>query len=89
MRESTAAHADLGDGGYGYMRSIAGGQLGELGSYAASGYLGHWAYEIPKAKLVVVHRADTFGERFVLVSLGMPARSRKTAQDLPKPCVID
>lgn len=70
------------------MRWIAGGRLGELGTDAASGYAGHRVHVIPKAKLVVVHRADTFGERFVLVSLGMPARSRKTAQDLPKPCVI-
>ena len=33
--------------------------LGELGTYAAAGWGGHRMYVIPRARLVIVHRADT------------------------------
>ncbi len=69
VRESTEAHSATGDGGgYGYMWWTAGGRLGELGAYAAAGWGGHWVYVIPKAKLVVVHRADTYEDRHIQVS---------------------
>ncbi len=65
VQESTAAHSKARRGGYGYMWWTAGGRLGELGGYAAAGYGGQWVYVIPGAKLVVVHRADTYEDKHV------------------------
>ncbi len=65
VRESTSAHSKDRDGGYGYMWWTLSGQLGDLGSYAAFGYGGHAIYVVPKAKLVFVHRTDTYEDRRV------------------------
>jgi CubicO group peptidase (beta-lactamase class C family) len=65
IRESTRAWSDIGGGGYGYMWWAEDGQLGELGAYAAWGYGGHAVYVVPGARLVFVHRADTFTGRHV------------------------
>lgn len=65
VEESTAPHSEARRGGYGYMWWTDGGRLGELGTYRAAGYGGQWIYVIPKAKLVVVHRADTYEDKHV------------------------
>ncbi len=65
VRESTASYSKARNGGYGYMWWTAGGRLGELGAYAAAGYGGQWVYVIPGARLVVVHRADTYQDKHV------------------------
>ncbi len=65
VRVSTQRHSITFDGGYGYMwwTFLENGRLGKLGTYAAFGYGGHAIYVVPEAKLVFVHRADTYGGR--------------------------
>ncbi|MGI9449045.1 MAG: serine hydrolase domain-containing protein [Geminicoccaceae bacterium] len=46
-------------GGYGYLWWIEGDAIGKLGAYYAAG-VGHRIYVIPRAQLVIVHRADTY-----------------------------
>ncbi len=65
VRESTRPHSQKSKGGYGYMWWTLSGPLGELGAYAAAGYGGHRVYVVPAARLVVVHRADTYGRKQV------------------------
>ena len=63
VRESTKAYSKALRGGYGYMWWTMSGSLGELGTYAALGYGGHAVYVVPGAKLVFVHRVDTFNRK--------------------------
>jgi len=65
VRESTKGYSKAYRGGYGYMWWTESGQLGELGAYAAIGYGGHAVYVVPGAKLVFVHRGDTYGRRII------------------------
>ncbi len=62
---STQPHSTYYDGGYGYMwwTLPEHGRLGKLGTYAAFGHGGHAIYVVPEAKLVFVHRADTYKGR--------------------------
>ncbi|MGI9319228.1 MAG: hypothetical protein ACR2QW_18015, partial [bacterium] len=67
VRESTKAHSTHRGGGYGYMwwtpREIS--QLGVLKTYWAAGYRGHRIFVVPGAKLVLVHRTDTYANKKV------------------------
>lgn len=63
ISESTRAWSTIEGGGYGYMWWTEDGQLGKLGAYAAWGYGGHALFVVPEARLVLVHRADTFSDR--------------------------
>lgn len=67
VHESTKEHSTLYAGGYGYMwwtaRDIS--QLGILNTYWAAGNGGHRVYIVPGAKLVLVHRADTYANKHV------------------------
>jgi len=65
VRESTKSYSKTRFGGYGYMWWTVSGQLGELGAYAALGYGGHAIYVVPAARLVFVHRADTYDRKHV------------------------
>ena len=60
--ESTRAYSTHYSGGYGYMWWTAreNSLLGQLGAYWAAGYGGHYLYVVPGARLVLVHRADTY-----------------------------
>lgn len=57
--ESTRAHSESPDYGYGYMWWTEGGRRRQLGTYFANG-VGHRLYIIPRAQLVIVHRSDTY-----------------------------
>lgn len=60
VHESTRAYSEGPRyGGYGYLWWIEGDAIGELGAYYAAG-VGHRIYVIPRAQLVIVHRADTY-----------------------------
>ncbi len=95
VRESTKAQSTYSGGGYGYMWWTAAGLLGDLGAYAAFGYGGHSIYVVPKAKLVFVHRADTYGikhvsnswVRYILIQV-LRARSGPPHPD-PKLATLD
>lgn len=63
VRESTQAYSKHTYGGYGYMWWTTRGLLKDLGAYLASGYGGHQVYVVPGARLVVVHRANTYGSK--------------------------
>ena len=63
VRESTTAFSRNNYGGYGYMWWTFAGELAALGAYAALGYGGHAIYVVPGARLVFVHRADTYNNR--------------------------
>jgi CubicO group peptidase (beta-lactamase class C family) len=63
--DSTRSYSAVPTGGYGYMWWVDGGHLEELGAYAAAGLGGHRLYVIPRAQLVIVHRADTYLKRMV------------------------
>lgn len=68
VEESTETHSTIYAGrGYGYMwwlpRKEA--QLGKLNGYWAAGHGGHFLYVIPGARLVLVHRADTYTGKHV------------------------
>lgn len=65
VRESTKMRSITAAGGYGYMWWTEIGQLDELGTFAAYGYGGHAIYIVPAAKLVMVHRADTYAYKNV------------------------
>lgn len=61
VRESTRSYSDVEDGGgYGYMWWTKSGHLKDLGAYAALGSGGHTVYVVPGARLVFVHRSNTF-----------------------------
>jgi CubicO group peptidase (beta-lactamase class C family) len=60
VRESTRSYSETSVGGYGYMWWTESGSLGELGTYVALGNLGHAIYVIPAARLVFVHRVDSY-----------------------------
>ena len=60
VHESTRAYSKAPHyGGYGHLWWTEGDALDELGAYYAAG-VGHRIYVIPRAQLVVVHRADTY-----------------------------
>jgi hypothetical protein len=63
--ESTRSYSAVPTGGYGYMWWVDGGHLEELGAYAAAGFGGHRMYVIPRAQLVIVHRADTYLKKMI------------------------
>jgi len=67
VRESTKMHSSLPAGGYGYMWWTARerSQLGILDSFWAAGRGGHRVYIVPGARLVLVHRADTYANKEV------------------------
>jgi CubicO group peptidase (beta-lactamase class C family) len=65
VRDSTRSYSKTSVGGYGYMWWTVSGQLGELGVYAALGYGGHAIYVVPAARLVFVHRVDTYERKRV------------------------
>lgn len=60
VRESTSMRSVSASGGYGYMWWTEIGQLDELGTFTAYGYGGHAVFVVPGARLVLVHRADTY-----------------------------
>lgn len=65
VEESTVTHSTHSSGGYGYMWWTAArhSPLGKMGVYFASGYGGQTVAVVPKAKLVFVHRANTYEGR--------------------------
>ncbi len=67
VHESTKEHSTLLAGGYGYMWWTARekSQLGNLNAFWAAGYGGHRVYIVPGARLVLVHRADTYANKHV------------------------
>ncbi len=65
VRDSTQSYSKTSVGGYGYMWWTVSGQLGEVGAYAALGYGGHAIYIVPAARLVFVHRTDTYERKYV------------------------
>ncbi len=67
VNESTRSHSTLSSRGFGYMWAIPRKieQLGKLNTYWAAGYGGHKVYVVPGARLVLVHRADTYTDKFV------------------------
>lgn len=64
--ESTRTYSITASGGYGYMWWTEIGFLRELGTYTAYGYGGHAVFIIPGARLVVVHRANSYDGKHVL-----------------------
>ncbi len=65
VRESTKMRSVSATGGYGYMWWTEIGQLDELGTYTAYGYGGHAIFVVPGARLIMVHRADTYSGKHV------------------------
>lgn len=65
VRESTRLRSISAAGGYGYMWWTEIGQLKELGTFTAYGYGGHAVFVVPGARLVMVHRADTYLDKNV------------------------
>ena len=65
VRESTKVRSIAATGGYAYMWWTEIGRLEELGTFTAYGYGGHAIYVVPAARLVMVHRADTYSDRNV------------------------
>ncbi len=64
VRESTKPFSTTVRGGYGYMWwTETGSLLGALGTYMARGFGGHVVYVVPGARLVFVHRVDTYNEK--------------------------
>ena len=101
VRESTRSYSETPSGGYGYMWWTEHGPLGELGTYAAAGWGGHRMYVIPRAQLVIVHRADTYLngevanhemggliEKILRARIGPPA-SQPRLMDMPDPRRVD
>lgn len=62
VRDSTRTRSVAAAGGYGYMWWTEIGQLEELGTFTAYGYGGHAVFVVPGARLVMVHRADTYSD---------------------------
>lgn len=60
VRASTKMRSVSAAGGYGYMWWTEIGQLDELGTFTAYGNGGHAVFVVPGARLVMVHRADTY-----------------------------
>lgn len=96
VHESTQPHSTYSAGGYGYMwwtfpeNSV----LGKLGTYAAFGFGGHAIYVVPGAKLVFVHRANTYeGKRsyidntFIRNTL-LELLKARTGASLPAPKLV-
>ena len=101
VRESTRSYSETPSGGYGYMWWTERRPLGELGAYAAAGWGGHRMYVIPRAQLVIVHRADTYLngevadheirgliEKILRARIGPPA-SQPRLMDMPEPRPVD
>lgn len=67
VKESTSihSHTDNRGGGYGYLWWIPGGDIKELGMYAALGVGSQIIAVIPKANMVIVQRVDTYTGRQV------------------------
>jgi CubicO group peptidase (beta-lactamase class C family) len=65
VSESTKTYSVTLAGGYGYMWWTEIGLLDQLGTYTAYGYGGQAVYIVPGAKLVFVHRANTYDGRTV------------------------
>ncbi len=65
VRDSTRSYSVTPAGGFGYMWWTEIGRLDELGTFTAYGYGGHAVFVIPGARLVLVHRADTYDGRNV------------------------
>lgn len=61
VRESTKGRSVTSSGGYGYMWWTEVGFLEDLGTFSAYGYGGQAIHIVPGAKLVVVHRVNTYG----------------------------
>ncbi len=65
VRESTRSYSETSLGGYGYMWWRVHHQLDALGAYAAAGYGGQWIIVVPGARLVFVHRMDTYDDKTI------------------------
>ena len=78
IEESTTQYSTKDDKfGYAYLWwNIIAEPFGELGAYTASGYGGHWITVVPGAKLVFVHRVDTWWD------LGFSTCTKKTRQSV-------
>ena len=67
VRESTKSHSTRPSGGYGYMwwTPRENSQLGGLNAFWAAGHGGHRIFVVPGARLVLVHRANTYTNKEV------------------------
>ncbi len=92
VRDSTKAYSwakGLGNG-YGYMWWRLRGATEELGTYAAIGYGGQMVIVVPEARLVIIHRSNTYdGKRISTNSIRILVRSVLRARsgpvrDIPK-----
>ena len=101
VHESTRSYSQTPSGGYGYMWWIERGPFAQLGAYAAAGVGGQRVHVIPRAQLVIVHRADTYLKKEVadhdirrLIEKILRARieppvSQPTLVDMPEPRPAD
>lgn len=68
VQDSTKGYSVTPAGSYGYMWWREVGRLEHLGTFTAYGWGGQAVYVVPGAKLVVVHRTDTYAGRKVRFS---------------------
>ncbi len=86
VRESTKAYSWSEDSlsGYGYMWWRFLGPTAQLGTYAAAGYGGHRIIVVPKARLVMIHRSNTYVDKRISSSqIGILLRSVLRARTGP------
>jgi len=86
VRESTKAYSwneEFGNG-YGYMWWRFRGPTVELGTYAAIGHGGQMTIVVPEARLVIIHRSNTYvGKRISNNQIGILLRSVLRARTSP------
>ena len=78
VRESTKSYSgsEKDGAGFGYMWWRYLGPTADLGTYAAAGYGGHRIIVVPEARLVMIHRSNTYIDRRISGSqIGILLRS--------------